>query len=144
MLHVYEPFINKRMAEGRLFFVNPKMPFEYFLDCFEKERPFFFVSHLEDGRIAITPNASYFPKNWQTFSQWLPKDFEYVTLKNSTYPLIITAHPVNNPDQWLRRFEQWVTPFAKQTLAEFVTNCTECVPLAQRPLPIKEREMIPT
>ena len=142
MLQIYEPFVNRRMAEGRIFFVNSKMPFEFFLDCFDKEKPFFCVSQLEDGRIAITPNAAYFPQNWQYAGQWLPSDFEYVTMKSSTYPLIITAHPVNNPEQWLRKFEQWVTPYSKQTLSEFLNGCVDFMPL-QKQMDFVPREPIP-
>ncbi len=133
MQHVYDPFIFRRMAEGRIFWVNASMPFEYFLDCFQYERPFFCVSHLDDGRIAITPNSMFLSLDYLQGGygprDLLPSEYEYVTVKNGTYPLIITAHPVTNVENWLGKFERWVRPFAKQTLSEFARGSFDFQPL---------------
>lgn len=133
MKFTYEPFIQRRFAEGRIFHVNPKMPFEAFVDCFIAEQPFFLVSLLEDGRLAITPNAIVMPISLFVNGYW-PKDlfpagWEYVTVKNGTYPLILTAHPVGRIDEWFRKFEKHVSAFAKETLAEFITSSAEFFPL---------------
>ncbi|MHC5111954.1 MAG: hypothetical protein ACYTHJ_18995 [Planctomycetota bacterium] len=132
MNYSFDPFIIRRMAEGRLFFVNPRMPFEYFIDCFQSENPFFMVAHLPDGRLAITPNWNVIPQNllqaghgpWNLF----PTDIEYVTLKG-TYPIIITAHPVANAEEWLLKFERFVVGFAKQPLSDFVASNFDYIPL---------------
>ena len=133
MRQMYEPFIIRRLAEGRVFFVNAKMPFEFFIDCFETEHPFFLVAELEDGRIAITPNALTIPQNLLRAgfapTDLLPADFEYVSMKNSTYPVIMTAHPVPEIKDWLKKFEIRVRPFARRTLAEFVNESFEVQPL---------------
>ena len=133
MKFAYESFILRRFADGRIFFVNPKMPFEYFIDCFHNEQPFFLVSMLEDGRIAITPNALVIPFNFLQAGFWprelFPTGYEYVAIKNGSYPLIVTAHPITAIEQWFRKFEKLVSAFAKETLAEFVTSSGEMLPL---------------
>lgn len=133
MRHVYEPYVLRRLAEGRVFFVNSKMPFEFFLDCFQVEQPFFLVSQIEDGRIAITPNAWAIPQNLLRAGYGpqdvLPPEIEYVTMRDATYPLIITAHPVTEISDWLKKFEMRVRPFAEQTLADFITSSFETIPL---------------
>jgi hypothetical protein len=145
MQFIYEPFVMRRFAENRIFFVSSKMPFEFFLDCFQYEHPFFLVSQLEDSRIAITPNAAIFP--WQKLQagfglqELLPTEYEYVTLKNATYPVIITAHPVPQVDLWLKKFERLLKPFVKQTLFDFVTT-SEVLPLTfdfKKPLEVPEK-----
>ena len=132
MQFIYEPFVMRRFAEDRIFFVSPKMPFEHFLDCFQYEHPFFLISQLEDGRVAITPNAFVFPFNKLQAGfcpqEFLPTEYEYVTLKNANYPVIITAHPVPQVDLWLKKFERLLKPFVKQTLFDFVTT-SEVLPL---------------
>ncbi len=129
MQYVYEPFILRRAAEGRIFFVAPKMPFEYFVYCFQNERPFFLASQLEDGRVAVTPNAMFIPLNLLQAGYWpqdlLPAGFEYVTMKNGNYPVIISAHPVTNFDEWTKMFFKCVEPFAKQSLQEFISSTTQ-------------------
>ncbi len=132
MQRIYDPFVMRRLAEGRIFFVNSQMPFEYFMNCFWEEKPFFLVSQLNDGRIAVTPNATVIPQNFQSLLQGgqgpqelLPNQYEYVTIQNSTYPLIITAHPVTRVDEWLRDFERWVKPWAQQTLEDFNSFSTQ-------------------
>lgn len=133
MQFIYDPFVLRRAAGGRIFFVNSMMPFEYFINCFQAEQPFFLVSQLEDGRVAITPNVTFIPFNPLQAGYWpqnlLPYEWEYVTMKNGTYPLIISAHPVTKFDEWFRKFEACVTPFAKKTLAEFVATSPEFLPL---------------
>jgi hypothetical protein len=133
MRYLYEPFVLRRAAEGRIFFVSPQMPFEYFIQCFQAEQPFFLISQLEDGRLAITPNTMFIPWNMLQGScctlDLLPNEIEYVTVKGGTYPLIITAHPVSNYDEWFRKFERYVVPFAKQTLWEFVSSHYEFQPV---------------
>lgn len=133
MKFAYEPFILRRFADGRIFYVSPKMPFEFFIDCFQNELPFFLVSMLEDGRIAITPNSFVIPFNFLQAGYWprelFPMGWEYVTFKNGTYPLIVTAHPVATIDEWFRKFEKLVISFAKETLAEFVATSAEILPL---------------
>lgn len=136
MQHVYDPFVMRKLAEGRIFFVNPQMPFEFFVNCFQEEKPFFLVSQLTDGRIAITPNAMFIPKSFEGFlqagqepQQLLPNEYEYVTIKNSTYPLIITAHPVTRVEEWLKTFERWVKPWAQQTLEDFLSFSWEPTPI---------------
>ena len=133
MKFAYEPFLLRKLGEGRIFLVNPKMPFEYFVDCFYAEHPFFIVSLLDDGRLSIVPNALVIPQNYLHAGYWpmdlLPTDWEYVTVKNGTYPVIITAHPLNNMEEWLRKFEKLVLYFAKETLWDFVTKATEIQPL---------------
>jgi hypothetical protein len=128
----YEPFILKRMAEGRIFQASPKMPFESFLNIFQTERPYFVVSQLEDGRVAITPNASCVPQNFflQGPHEFLPDGYEYVTIKDATYPLIITAHPVPL-DEWLVKFDRWVKPWVNQTLAEFINTSRGLTPVKE-------------
>jgi hypothetical protein len=131
MRYVYDPFVFRRMAEGRFFFVNGNMPFEYFVLCFQMEKPFFLVSQIEDGRLAIIPNIAFIPWNYKLAEgplDLLPDEFEYVTMKG-TYPVILTAHPLPNIEEWLRKFERKVTPFAKMTLTEFVAACHEFFPL---------------
>ena len=133
MTFAYEPFVLRRSADGRIFYVSPKMPFEFFVDCFQNEQPFFLVSSLEDGRLAITPNALVMPYNFLQAGYWprdlFPLGWEYVTTKNGTYPLIVTAHPVGQIEDWFRKFEKLVTAFAKETLAEFITTSAEIFPL---------------
>ena len=133
MRYLYEPFVLRRAAEGRICFVSPKMPFEYFIQCFQAEQPFFLLSQLEDGRLAITPNTMFIPWNVLQAGHglWnlLPNEVEYVTMKNGSYPLIITAHPIANPEEWFRKFERSVIPFAKQTLWEFVSGTYEFQPV---------------
>lgn len=133
MRYMYEPFVLRRASEGRIAYVNPKMTFEFFIQCFQAEQPFFLVSQFEDGRIALTPNTMYFPWNlaqgWHGFSDLLPNEIEYVTMKNGTYPLIITAHPVTNLEDWSRKFERFVNQFAKQSLWEFVSSTSDFQPI---------------
>ena len=120
MQRVYDPFVMRKFADGRIFFVNSQMPFEFFVNCFWDEKPFFLVSQLTDGRIAITPNTMFIPQHFENLLQGghgpqelLPNEYEYVTIRNSTYPLIITAHPVARVDEWLKNFERWVKPWAQ-------------------------------
>ena len=133
MQHVYDSYLLRRGAEGRIFTVSPKMPFEYFIHCFQNEQPFFLVSQLEDGRVAITPNVNFIPFNLLKAEYWpqdlLPKDYEYVTMKKETYPVIMSAHPIARFDEWYRNFQACVTSFAKQSLAEFVATSPEFLPL---------------
>jgi hypothetical protein len=133
MKYTYEPFVIRRLAENRVFLVSPKMPFEAFVNCFCVEQPFFLVSWLEDGRIAITPNTMVVPANLCQAGYWpvdlFPTEWEYGTIKNGTYPVIITAHPVANSDEWLRRFEKKVSYFATETLADFIAASKEFQPL---------------
>ena len=133
MQYAYEPYILRRSADGRIFFVNAKMPFEYFVFCFQNEQPFFMISQLEDGRIAITPNAMCIPWNLQQAGYWpqdlLPKGYEYVTMKHGTYPVIISAHPLPSFEEWYRSFVGCVDAFAKETLEEFVGTSHELRPL---------------
>jgi hypothetical protein len=133
MKYTYEPFVIRRLAENRIFLVSPKMPFEAFVNCFCVETPFFLVSCLEDGRVAVTPNTMVVPFNLYQAGYWpvdlFPTEWEYGTIKNGTYPVIITAHPVTNFDEWLRRFEKKVCYFASETLADFVTASKEFQPL---------------
>lgn len=142
MRQFYDPFVLRRFADGRIFFVNARMPFEYFLDCFQWEQPFFLVAKLDDGRIAITPNAMVIPQNFLQAGfgpfDWLPTEYEYVTIRNGTYPLLITAHPVANIDEWFHRFETRVQPFAKQTLADFITKSFDYVPIKIKAKPRME------
>jgi hypothetical protein len=109
------------------------MPFESFIDCFKYEQPFFMVSTLEDGRVAITPNALVIPYNFLQAGYWprelFPTGWEYVAIKNGTYPVIMTAHPVASIDEWFRKFDKLVASFAKETLSEFVTTSAEFLPL---------------
>ena len=132
MKYNYGPFVIRRMAEGRVFFVNPQMPFEFFLDCFQAEQPFFCVAQLNDGRIAITPNATVIPQAALQAGfgphDLLPTETEYVTM-GGTYPVILTAHPVQKVDEWLRKFERFVIGFAKQTLGEFICCSHDYIPL---------------
>jgi hypothetical protein len=129
----YEPYVMRRFDEGRIFFVSAQMPFEFYFHCFQAEQPFCLISQLEDGRIAIVPNAMFLP--WNVLQggrgplDLLPSEFEYVTMKDGLYPLIITAHPVTNVDEWLRTFERRFTPFLKQTLWQFVSSAYELMPL---------------
>jgi hypothetical protein len=132
MKYTYEPFVIRRMAEGRLFFVNPQMPFERSLDCFQAEQPFFQVSQLTDGRMAITPNTAIIPPTtFQTgfgTQNLLPTETEYVALRGS-YPFIMTSHPVTKSEEWLKKFERCVTGFAKQTFAECACCSHDFAPL---------------
>jgi hypothetical protein len=132
MQFIYEPFVMRRFAEGRIFYVSPKMPFEFFVDCFQYEHPFFIVSQLEDGRIAIAPHAMIVPQYLLQAGfgpqDLLPTEFEYVTIKNGNYPLIVTAHPVTQIDLWLKKFEKFVKPYGKQNLSDFITTA-EFLPL---------------
>ncbi len=133
MRYVYDPYIMRRTVDGRIFCVNPQMPFEYFIDCFQTEKPFFFVSQLEDGRVAITPNVNFIPWNLFQTGFWpqdlLPIDYEYVTMKDATYPVILSAHPIQNFEQWLLKFVRCVDVFAKQTLSQFVAMSHDFFPL---------------
>ena len=133
MQFAYEPFILRRTACKRVFFVNAQMPFEFFLSCFQFEQPFFLVSQLEDGRVAVIPNYMCLPWNFAQTGFWpeglLPKGIEYVTMKKGTYPVIISAHPLNNFEEWFRAFKTCVEPFAKQTLFDFVTSSYEFEPV---------------
>jgi hypothetical protein len=151
MRPLYEPFVNRRFCEGRIFFVNHNMPFEFFLDCFQQEQPFFIIAQLEDGRIAITPNPLVMPMNLLRAGygprDLLPTDYEYVTLKNATFPVIITAHPVPNAQEWMIKFERWVHAFAQQTLAQFVACSVDRIPIKFEIPPAKKAlapEMVPT
>jgi hypothetical protein len=143
MRFLYEPFVLRRVGDGHILFVSPRMPFEFFVHCFQAEQPFFLISQLEDGRLAITPNSLFFPLNMLQgnygLMELLPNEIEYVTMRNSTYPLFITAHPVANVDEWFRKFERFVLPFAKQTLAEFVASGFEFQPLEFEQKTIKSK-----
>lgn len=136
MKYQYEPFILRRFGGNRVFFVNATMPFEMYMDCFYNEQPFFLVSWLDDGRIAIVPNASVIPLNVIRDGFWphdlFPSGFEYVTMKDGTYPVLITAHPVAQFEDWLKKFEGCVSSFAQLTLADFVKGSFEFKPLQQR------------
>lgn len=133
MQYIYDPYVIRRTTGGRIFLVNAKMPFEHFVWCFQAEQPFFMISQLEDGRVAITPNATFIPLNMLLAGYWpqdlLPADFEYVTMKQGTYPVIISAHPVMNFEDWFRKFARCVEPFAKQTLEEFVFSTGDFKPI---------------
>ncbi len=133
MQYAYEPYIVRRTAEGRIFFVSSRMPFEYFIYCFQNETPFFLVSQLEDGRVAITPNVMCIPWNLLQAGFWpqhlLPTGYEYVTIKHGTYPVIISAHPLPNFEDWYRSFVRCVEPFAKETLDQFVASSCEFLPV---------------
>jgi hypothetical protein len=135
MRFLYEPFILRRVAEGRILFVSPRMPFEFFVHCFQAEQPFFLISQLEDGRLAITPNTMFIPWNLEqgAFNDLLPTDIEYVTMRNATYPVLLTAHPIVNLEEWFRKFERLVAPFARQTLSEFVASAHEFMPIEVEP-----------
>jgi hypothetical protein len=133
MWYCYEPFVLRRFAENRIFVVNPKMPFEMFIDCFYCEHPFFLVSCLDDGRVAVTPNPTVVPLSSFQGGRWpcdlFPSEWEYVAIKNETYPVIVTAHPVAQFDEWCKRFEKKVYYFAKETLASFISGSKEFLPL---------------
>ncbi len=136
MQYHYDPFILRRAAEGRIFMVSPKMSFEFFINCFQLEHPFFLVAQLEDGRVAVTPNVMFIPFNLLQTDYWpqdmLPREYEYVTMKRETYPVIISAHPLHNFDEWFKKFQGCVTTFAQQTLLEFVTTSPEFMPLEKK------------
>jgi hypothetical protein len=133
MKYPYEPFVIRKFATNRIFEVNPKMPFEMVVDCFYVERPFFLISRLVDGRIAVTPNPTVVPLSLFQAGNWpcdlFPTEWEYGTIKNQTYPVIVTAHAIPNFDEWCTRFENNVVSFAKKTLAEHVTASKEFLPL---------------
>jgi hypothetical protein len=132
MTYTYEPFVMRRLADDKIFLVSPKMPFEQFIDCFFFERPYFLLSVLDDGRLAITPNIAALPLNLlQGFFplDLFPTGWEYVTVKDETYPVILTAHPVVNYEEWIKKFEKNVQLFAKETLAEFILGCKELLPI---------------
>lgn len=136
MRYIYDPFVMRRMAEGRIFCVTPQMPFEYFVYCFQAEKPFFFVTQLEDGRISIVPNVTFIPWNLFQTGYWpqdlLPEGCEYVTMRDGSYPVILSAHPVNNYEQWLGKFVRCVDAYAKQTLGDFINMPHELHALDQR------------
>ncbi len=136
MLYVYDNFVLRRAAEGRIFFVSPKMPFEYYVNCFSTEQPYFMVSQLDDGRVAIVPNVMFIPFNLLQDGFWpqnlLPTGCEYVTMKNETYPVILSSHPIANFEAWFREFESCALPFGKQTLAEFVATAPDYQPIRLR------------
>src|SRR5262245_17604418 len=123
MKYVYDPFILRRFAEGKIFYVSNKLPFEYLVECFHYEQPYFLVSQQEDGRIAAVPNPMVMPLSYFAFGFWprdlFPQGWEYVTFKNGIYPVIMTAHPMTKIDEWFRKFEKLVFSFSKETLAEF-------------------------
>lgn len=129
----YEPYVLRRLANGRLFFVNHTIPFELSADCFGWENPFFLVSQLPDGRMVITVNPTVISYaallNGQGVSELLPANHEYVTLRRGIYPVIMTAHPVTNVNEWLQCFEKTVRSLATQTLGEFVGTFGEFIPL---------------
>jgi len=132
MTYTYEPFVMRRLGDDKIFLVSPRMSFEQFIDCFHFERPWFMLSVLDDGRLAITPNISALPLNLhQGFFplDLFPSGWEYVTVKDETYPVIITAHPVLNYEEWIKSFERNVQLFAKETLAEFVLGSRELLPI---------------
>ncbi|HUN82407.1 MAG TPA: hypothetical protein VMV81_12965 [Phycisphaerae bacterium] len=133
MKFAYEPYILRRFAENRILFVNHKMPFDCFVDCFHNEQPFFIVSMLEDGRITFLPNPMIIPINLFTTGFWprdlFPQGWEYVTIKNGIYPAIMTAHPVAKMDEWFRKFERLVMAFTKETLSEYITSSGEFFPI---------------
>ena len=126
MRYMYEPYILRRFAEDKIFFVNSTMPFEYFVQCFQMEFPFFLVTQFEDGRLAISPNTNFIPwsvlKDGEGLLAILPREFEYVTMKKGTFPFILTAHPVMNVDEWLKKFARFVATFTKQTVAEYIAG----------------------
>lgn len=132
MTYIYEPFIMRRLAGDKIFLVSPRMPFEQFIDCFHFERPFFLISVLEDSRLAITPNITALPLNLQQGFfplDLFPTGWEYVTVKDETYPVILTAHPVLNYEEWIKKFEKNVLLFCRETLTEFVLGCKEFLPI---------------
>ncbi len=133
MQYAYEPYILRRTVNGQVFLVNSNMPFHYFIDCFQNEQAFFLISQLEDGRIAITPNAMCVPWSLLQTGFWpqdlLPTGYEYVTMKHGTYPVIVTAHPITNFEDWYRQFCRYTESFAGQTLWDFVSASTEYLPV---------------
>lgn len=133
MQFAYEPYVLWRRANGRILFVNANMPFEYFINCFQTEQPFFLISRLDDGRIAITPNAFCIPSSLHETGFWpqhlLPAGYEYVTMKHGTYPVLVSAHAVTDFEDWYRAFEMCVDSFAKQTLMEFIASSYEYLPV---------------
>jgi hypothetical protein len=132
MTYTYEPFVTRRLADGKIFVVSSRMAFEQFIDCFFFERPYFLLSVLDDGRMAITPNIAALPLNLlQGFFplELFPSGWEYVTIKDETYPVILTAHPVVNGEEWIKKFEKNVQLFVRQTLADFVLGCKELLPI---------------
>jgi hypothetical protein len=135
MKYNYEPFVLRRFADRRIFLVNPKMPFEFFADCFYAEQPFFLTFQLDDGRIATIPNPTVMPLQLLGNGYWprdlFPTGWEYVTFKNGNYPVIVTAHPVAKYDEWFRKFERLVAAFCKETIAEFITTGGEFLPLEE-------------
>lgn len=128
----YEPYVIRKLGDGRLFLVNPQMPFEFFLDCFQLEQPCFCVAQLADGRLAITPNPAVIPpgsfQTWFGTQTWLPTETEYVMMRG-TYPIIMTAHPITKVEEWLRKFERFVIGFTKQTFADFVCCSHDFIPV---------------
>jgi hypothetical protein len=133
MRYAYDQFIFRRTDRGRVFLVNAQMPFEYFISCFQMENPFFLVSQLDDGRVTIIPNVMCLPSNVLQTGFWpqdlLPAGYEYVTIKQGTYPVIISAHPLPSFEEWFKSFVRGVEPFATQSLATYVTASWEFLPL---------------
>jgi len=52
-------------------------------------------------------------------------------MKKGTYPLLLTAHPVSNPNEFFSYFERTISSFAKTTLWEFVSTSYEFMPLKE-------------
>lgn len=133
MSYPYETFVLRKLANERIFVVNAKMPFENFIDCFYLAHPFFMVSTLDDGRVVVTPNPTVVPLSLFQAGLWprdlFPTEWEYVTIKDETYPVIMTAHPVPKFDEWLRLFEKNVIRFAKETLVEYINTSKYFLPL---------------
>jgi hypothetical protein len=133
MTYAFDQYIFRRFDKGRVFLVNAQMPFEYFIDCFRIESPFFLVAQLEDGRVAIIPNVMCLPWNVQQTGYWaqelLPAGYEYVTIKQGSYPVIISAHPLPNFEDWFKAFARGIEPFATQTLGAYVRGAHELLPL---------------
>ena len=148
MKYIYEPFILRRLAGGRIFIVNPQMSYEAFVDCFHIEHPYFLTFVLDDGRVATIPNPTVMPLHLLSNGYWprdlFPTNWEYVTFKNGNYPIIATANPVTKQDEWFKKFEKLVTAYCKETLAEFVTTGGEFLPLEVEKFERVKLEKIPT
>jgi hypothetical protein len=68
----------------------------------------------------------------------LPTEYEYITLKDCNFPVMITAHPVKDAPAWFSRFERFVNAFVKQTLAQFVAGSVERIPVRFETQPKKK------
>jgi hypothetical protein len=83
--------------------------------------------------VAIVPNAMCIPWNLLQSGYWpqdlLPSGFEYVTIKQGTYPVIVSAHPLPSFEEWYRSFGRCVESFATQSLASFLSASREFLPV---------------